>query len=159
MSDIDVRGSLEALRPLGRQARATLVLSEKLESLVGLEDHAKELVARVEALKSEVAAAEGKKARAEADAVAVCAEAKAKAEKTLADADAAAEKRVSDAEKEAKALEVALAEVAATLNADNEVLRQTGKTLQGEVDSLAAKRDAIKAEIESFKAAASRVLG
>lgn len=159
MSEIDVRGTLEALRPLGRQARAAIVLSEKLESLVGLEDFSKELGVRVEKLKVEVAGAEKAKAGAEAGAVKVCADAKAKADKILVDASGAAEKCLADAEKEAKAIVGEAKADAAKLKTDNDVLRSTGKILQGEVDKLTAQRDTLNGDIESLRAVASRIVG
>lgn len=159
MSDIDIRSMVEALRPLGRQARATMALSEKLEALVGLEDFGKELTARVEALKSEVATAEGKVARAGAKAVAVCADAKAKAEKVLSDASEAAERCIADAEEEAKAVVSEAREAAEVSKAENELARSTGRILQAEVDSLATKRDGLRDEIENLRAVAGRIIG
>ena len=159
MSNINVRDAVEALRPLVRQAKATLALSTVLEPLVGLEDYARELVGTVEARKAALAATDSRIDQAEAEAVRVCAAAKEQAEKVIGEANRTALETVTAAEAEA------LAERQAAKNFDSEVRAQASvvsdrtDALKEEIVLLEAKRDAIKAEIESFKAAASRVLG
>lgn len=159
MSAINVREAVEALRPVVRQAKAAVALADVLESLVGLDDHAKELARIVEERKALVAAADSKVAKAEADAVRVCAAAKEQAEKVLKDASDAAERCITDAEHEAESIRDQAATAVEEAKEQNEIARQAGKVLQAAVDDLTKKRDAIKAEIESFKAAANRVLG
>lgn len=159
MSEINVRESVEALRPLVRQAKATVALSNVLESLVGLEDHKVELTRRVEELKALVGQAEGKISYAEAEAIRICAEAKAQAKKVAKDAGDAASSALARADEEAANVVSEAKSAAESQKAENDVLRQTGVLLQNEVDKLTGQRDAIKAEIDSLKATASRVLG
>lgn len=156
---IDIRGALEALRPLGRQARATILLSEKLEALVGLEDHGKELTASVERLKSEVGAAQGKVAQAEAEAVSVCAEARAKAQQILADANREAEKYANEATAE---IDAARERARAQLQEADAVLKSNSaqvSELIREVESLTERRDSLRSEIENLRAVAGRIIG
>ena len=159
MSDIDVKGSLEALRPLVRQARAAQALSEKLESLVGLDQHKGELERAVTELQSKVEGARNTLADAEAEAVRVCNAAKDKAAEVLQEASDAAERCVADAEQEARAIITEARSAVEVAQTENELARQTGRVLQAEVDSLTETRATLTAQIADLKSVASRIVG
>lgn len=148
---LNVQEAVEALRPLVRQARATLSLAEQLEPLLSLENHAKELTAQVEDLRVKVKASEAAVAANEAESVRVCAQAKEKAAAVAEDAQAAATLAVQTAQAEADAI-LADAKVCAKIELDAAAQACAEKVeLAAEVQALSEAREALKAEIAGIQ--------
>lgn len=149
--EVTIKESLDALRPLARQAKAAVSLERVLDGLIGLEGHCDELRREVENLKTNAEHLKAENEAATKEANRIRNDAARQADDTAQAADSKAEGVVSEAMDHADRIVSQARSLADAAKSEEEDARERLRLLTDQAAAVEARRAELTAEVDSLR--------